>query len=104
MILQPYIENSIIHGFADLEGEGIIEITFSLTDTVLKCHIVDNGINNDVNDNPPVITNQQSLGLLITKERLSLLQDPSVKDLNAEVSKNETEGTQVHLDIPYKLR
>ncbi|MBL7912053.1 MAG: histidine kinase [Bacteroidia bacterium] len=43
MILQPFIENSIEHGFSTIENGGKINIEFSLADNNLKIVITDNG-------------------------------------------------------------
>lgn len=75
MILQPYIENSIKHGFVFKENGGKIKLEFQITnDNFLKCIIEDNGIgrkkaqelNKSKKDN-------KSKGTFITNERLSLL-------------------------------
>lgn len=43
MILQPFIENSIEHGFKNKASEGIIKVGFSLKDNSLLISITDNG-------------------------------------------------------------
>lgn len=44
MILQPFVENSIIHGIAPLKKEGLIEINMSAKGAYLFCEVKDNGI------------------------------------------------------------
>lgn len=48
LILQPLVENCIIHGFKDLEGTGIITITVKETDTDLYLSVSDNGLGSDI--------------------------------------------------------
>ncbi len=43
MILQPFIENSIEHGFKTISYEGLIELSFNLSEDFLKIIITDNG-------------------------------------------------------------
>ena len=43
MILQPFIENSIEHGFKTISYEGLIELNFVLSGDSLKITITDNG-------------------------------------------------------------
>lgn len=43
LILQPLVENSILHGFKDMETGGKIEIGVSLTDDSVKFEVTDNG-------------------------------------------------------------
>lgn len=43
MILQPFIENSIEHGFKTISYEGLIEMSFNLSGDFLKIKITDNG-------------------------------------------------------------
>jgi LytS/YehU family sensor histidine kinase len=45
MMVQPFVENVIRHGFMHLQGKGKLTITFDKdTDDTLKCTIVDNGV------------------------------------------------------------
>lgn len=43
MILQPYIENAIIHGLAPKKSSGILSLSFKLEKNFLVCIIEDNG-------------------------------------------------------------
>lgn len=49
MLLQPFMENSIEHGFKNMQGVGVIEINFIIAGSELCINIKDNGIgfNND---------------------------------------------------------
>ena len=45
MIIQPYVENAIVHGLSNLEGrQGILNISFYKKDNALFCEVDDNGI------------------------------------------------------------
>jgi tetratricopeptide (TPR) repeat protein len=43
MIIQPFIENSIEHGFADIDYPGIIRVDFKQQDKIITIEITDNG-------------------------------------------------------------
>ena len=44
MLLQPFVENSIIHGLLPKEGHKELHITFEQDGSAIRCTIVDNGI------------------------------------------------------------
>ena len=44
LLLQPFCENAIWHGLMHKEGQGILNIEFSMKDNILNCIIADNGI------------------------------------------------------------
>ncbi|KRF09819.1 sensor histidine kinase [Paenibacillus sp. Soil787] len=48
IILQPLVENSILHGFQEMEGMGIIRISITRFDTSLLLRVEDNGSGMDV--------------------------------------------------------
>lgn len=86
MILQPFVENAIKHGFRQLEEtgrRGKIEIHFQEYKGYLECVVMDNGIgrkraatlNQNSQDSMHI-----SAALSITKERLELLGEVSSKN------------------------
>ena len=44
MIIQPFVENAIVHGISNLEKDGLLDLSFSLEDEYLFVKITDNGI------------------------------------------------------------
>lgn len=44
LILQPLVENSILHGFEGKEGLGIIEVHIEKSNNLLLIYVVDNGV------------------------------------------------------------
>ena len=44
MMIQPFLENAIIHGIASLNKVGEIKLNFSLVDDFLKVEVIDNGV------------------------------------------------------------
>ena len=86
MLLQPFIENAIKHGLKYIDGKrGMIEVSFREKDNLLECSVSDNGIGRvkaeELNKNSKE-TYHKSTALLVTQERLDLLQeDKTVRSL-----------------------
>jgi len=75
MIIQPFVENSIWHGIANLEEQGIIGITFRLKDEKsLQITVEDSGIG--IQNAEKYVSQSEkhlNLGMTITRKRLVLL-------------------------------
>jgi ligand-binding sensor domain-containing protein/two-component sensor histidine kinase len=108
MLIQPYVENAIIHGISHLKSSGIISIEFKLDDRTLKCTIKDNGVGRE--KSKEYMLNQTeghtSIGMNVTRQRLIALNQG---DENAETIidlfdvKGNPSGTEVVLKIPIDL-
>lgn len=48
IILQPLVENSILHGFQEIEGMGIIRVSITCSNDSLRLRVEDNGAGMDV--------------------------------------------------------
>jgi len=86
MIIQPIIENAIVHGFQGIKHKGLIEITFSEYAEYIMCVVKDNG--KGFNSNAPKDTNHKSMAMKLIEERLGLL------DKNRRSRYIETESSQ----------
>jgi hypothetical protein len=75
MIVQPFVENAIWHGIANLEEKGIIGITFKFQDeNSLQINIEDTGIGiSNAKKYGYKSDNHLRLGIEITRKRLNLL-------------------------------
>ena len=71
MIIQPFIENSIEHGFRNINYKGLIKLTFEATDKQLIINIEDNG--NGIKEKTGLQSDKKSLSRVILKERLEAL-------------------------------
>ena len=106
LLLQPFIENAIIHGVIPKKEQGQIEVHFSIDDKNLNCTIEDNGIGFEksklMKENSVVV--HKSMALDITKKRLQMIE--SVTNQKADFSiqeiknNNEVIGTRVILSLP----
>ncbi|HEY4800821.1 MAG TPA: histidine kinase, partial [Bacteroidia bacterium] len=109
MLIQPYVENAIIHGVIPKEnGKGRIGIKISQTDTYIICTIQDNGIGRKKSaalKSASRHTIHESMGMKITNERLEVLNKIHNSDLSAiitdlEDEKGEALGTKIEIFIP----
>jgi len=96
MLIQPFVENSILHGINLGDKESFINVNFVLLNQILKVDIIDSG--KTAAENKP--QNHHSLSGIISKERLELL--GKERNLNAGIAytKNDGGGTTVTLHIP----
>lgn len=108
MLLQPFIENSVIHGISPLKDKGDLKVYIELEGNRLKCSIIDNGVGRHFskkksNSNMNL---HKSYGIHITKERLEVFNTKSNKGNNMEFfdikdEKGNAKGTKVVVIIPY---
>ncbi|MEN9347364.1 MAG: hypothetical protein RLZZ77_875 [Bacteroidota bacterium] len=73
MILQPFIENSILHGFREKQGDAVITIKVQVNEHEI-CYITeDNGTLPTPSNDDVLNVKKKSLGTVITRERLQIL-------------------------------
>ncbi|WP_298892427.1 histidine kinase [uncultured Psychroserpens sp.] len=99
MIIQPLVENSIIHGFAGIDYKGKIEIKIRLDKTYLSCKIEDNGRgkhSEKSNQNKSIST--ALISDFIYKSTKKKIKIENKQDLN----RNET-GVITTFYMPYKI-
>ena len=109
MLIQPYIENAILHGINPKEGVGLINVEISIVTTFIKISIIDNGIGRDKSKTIQSLqpaARHKSLGMKITKDRVRILNTIHKSHLNVNIidlynANKEAIGTQVDLFIPY---
>ena len=109
MIIQPYIENAIIHGLLHKPAKGNIVIEFKGDDKKLICTITDDGIGRQrsMEIEKQMGIKRKSRGMLITQARLEILNrqsedEFSVKVIDLKDENGDPSGTKVELIIHYK--
>jgi CheY-like chemotaxis protein len=111
MLVQPYVENAIIHGIVNRNGNGKVTVSFCLEDKVIVCEVVDDGIGREaagrIKAKMGSSNNHRSMGMGITQARLNLLNhlekdafSVSVMDLK---NKDQAKGTKVKITFPVDL-
>lgn len=107
LLIQPYIENAILHGLSQSESENLkLQLTATLQDDYIVYTIEDNGIGREQSKkykdhNKPF---HESVGLQLTQERINIfnLQQKSEGEVKIEDLynyKNEPCGTRVRVKI-----
>lgn len=109
MLAQPFIENSIEHGFKQKEDKGNMKIRFSLNGNLIHFELEDNGIGREkaMQLQQSQNTDHRSMSTDITRERLQVLnkknrQKISLSIIDLKDDKGNPAGTKVTFDIPFK--
>ena len=105
MIIQPFVENAIIHGVAHLKKAGQIEINLIMVDNHLQCEITDNGIGREAAKRIKSQQEEQhkSMALTVTQERLEILGETNESSVFFEDICNDNgsiSGTRVLIYLP----
>jgi len=103
MLLQPFVENAILHGIRQLPRKGLIRVSIRRTRFMLHCEIEDNG--NGMPVVKEVAPDKQSLSTLITQERLTMLSRQTRQPAHLSITDKGTvngQGVLVKLDIPLR--
>ncbi len=109
MLLQPYIENSILHGLLNKNKEGVkgkLAVDVKKNNGMIICSIEDNGIGREksMEINLAKIKSHSSSGMSITKNRLKILNELHQSNLSVEITDLKTggfpSGTKVEIFIP----
>lgn len=110
MLLQPFVENAVVHGISHLEWPGKIDINFSLKGEMLTCSIRDNGVGREKASQLQAGRNpgHQSVAVQVTSERLEAMKgemhyEPLVYN-DLKNAKGEISGTEVIIHIPIKVK
>jgi len=110
MIIQPYIENAILHGLLNKESVGTLKIQLKLKDKeYIHCVVEDDGIGREKAAEIRLRAglNHKSKGLVITQKRLEILNKSNEDELNVKIIDLKDEqgrpgGTRVEILIVYK--
>jgi len=107
MLIQPYIENSIIHGLLQKkEGDCLLKIKFEQNEEILICQIEDNGIGRSKAaelQNRSIAKSR--VGTTNPRKRLSILNKISRRKIDIKIidltnEKGNSIGTKVKIIIP----
>ncbi len=100
MFLQPIVENSIEHGFVNIQNPRII-VKVEEKEDYLVFSIYDNGIG--VEHSKSLNTKKQSISTQVMQERLKAFSRNRKKKLNYSITtreENGNKGTEVKIELP----
>ena len=115
LLIQPYIENAILHGLINKNGEGDLYLSLEKNNGLIICKIEDNGIGRakaqEIEQGK--VSRHKSLGITVTEERISGLfalldykMEVVIEDLYKTKQPSEETpqpaGTRVTISIPVK--
>ena len=107
MIVQPFVENAVVHGIKQKEEKGIISVEFTLVDHLLKCTVTDNGIGREKARELKSRSSAEhrSSAIDITEQRMKWLSrelhlPATIEIIDLKDADGIPSGTQVILKIP----
>jgi len=111
LLIQPIVENAIIHGVVPKKKDGEITINFSTKNDTIICEIIDNGIgiDNSVKTKKDSVQVHKSMALDIIKKRINMITE--LADKNATITSNQVNdkngnslGTRVLITLPIQYK
>jgi ligand-binding sensor domain-containing protein len=107
MLLQPFVENAILHGLTPGEKHGLLKINFFVENNFIHAIIEDNGIGRRKSGeiNKDSHRSHVSMGMKITQDRLKLMGNIQQTTFNARIldltdSAGNAAGTRVEITWP----
>ena len=106
MLVQPFVENAIIHGLAKKEGKGQVDLSYYLEKGFLVVTVIDNGIGIEASKKlkEGIASSHKSIGLSVTARRLEMLSGNgglgTVDTAELKDEEGQVKGTQVRVWIP----
>lgn len=106
LLLQPFVENAIIHGINPKLKVGLITLDFYIENNSLICIVTDNGmgINRSKAMKENLVSMHKSMALDITKKRLQMVEDSTDQEARVTIEeieeKGEIKGTKVTVVLP----
>ncbi len=105
MLIQPHVENAILHGLKPKEGPGMLNLSFVLDGEILCCTIEDDGIGREKARELPNKKAHRSMATKINRDRISLLKKSldeviDLKIIDKYNQQGEPSGTKVIIRLP----
>jgi len=103
LILQPFVENAIWHGFSTKEGKGNLLIRIEKNNEMLQCTVEDDGVGRTQSAMvKPQQAEKKSLGMKITKSRIDIIN--RIRKTNAGIELTDlAQGMRVVVTLPLEL-
>ncbi len=107
MLIQPLVENALVHGLRRQEGGGEVVIRFDIRSEKLICEVEDNGIGR--NAAGQFRKSHSSAGMRITRDRLRVIGQMNNENYSFDIidkvnpGTGEALGTLVRFALPYTI-
>ncbi|MDM1045216.1 histidine kinase [Myroides sp. 1354] len=98
LLLQPFVENSLVHAFPESIEHPKIKVNVYLEGQDVILEVIDNGIGKQTM--PQSLSKHDSKGLFLVKERMKMIQEYLEEHISIE---STTEGTRVRLVLKQAL-
>ncbi|MCL6273597.1 tetratricopeptide repeat protein [Muricauda sp. 2012CJ35-5] len=100
LLVQPYIENAIIHGLMPKDGDKTLRVNFKDSDAFVICEIEDNGVG--IQKSIASKRKKPSRGMAITEKRIQALKKYTDQELLKieNLNSGKQTGTRVTILIP----
>lgn len=95
MLIQPFVENAVVHGMKGVKEGGIIKVTFKKMGKNLRVSVFDNGSSENQRN---LDKNHKSYGTKITQKRLAFINKMSEESITVSPYKTG-EGSEVMINI-----
>ncbi len=109
MILQPIVENAIIHGLSNKKEPGNLSICLTSSEKSVRCTVEDDGIGRTaaLAIKQARMNRHLSIATENTRERIALLKKFGYKQSKMTITdlydnQGKASGTRVHVDLPIK--
>lgn len=114
LLIQPFVENSIIHGISHKEGNGKIVITFRKNNSCLQCTVLDDGVGRARSEeiNKSKSRKNSSIATQLAKDRITGMKtdktylqnkyrnEAGILITDLKDNNGKPQGTQVEINIP----
>lgn len=106
LLLQPFVENAIIHGVIPIKENGQIKVDFQINDESLICTITDNGVGFETSKKSKEnsVSVHKSMAIDIIKKRLEMIASSTNKEAVISIEEKDFSdnitGTKVVLKLP----
>jgi sensor histidine kinase YesM len=106
LLVQPYVENALLHGLLNKPDKGKLVIRFEDADPYIRCTIEDNGIGRAAaaEIKSRKTTGHKSVGMLLSQQRLELINGNHTNKVLVQITDlmedEQPAGTRVEIHIP----
>lgn len=107
LLIQPFVENAIIHGLIPKKEYGTVTINFELDENSLICTVTDNGTGIEKSKllKERSVSAHRSMAMNIIRKRLEMIENSTSRKSNLKIEElkddtGESRGTKVILVLP----